>query len=246
MLREKRNIFYLKDGTGKVLDFNEDESLNTTEVIEQIEEALQNISGGAVTLELPAKAKGQGKNGGDTTLTKLVYQIALPGGGSDVPGNSAMMGMGNGNNWLFSLLMQQIESSKQLQIQLLEQNNKHQIEKLEQQLKENKGRSKGDLIELFADKVGDKLIQANKLKKAATIASEATTTNKTVAQEAAINSNENTPAHEGKEKIKQGLRNFKEIDPDYIDNLNFLSNYAKENPEAYKLFINSLKGGSNG
>lgn len=242
IVREKRNIFYLKDGAQKVLDFNEDETKSVSEVVEQIEDAIANISGGAVTLELPAKAKGKGTNGGDTTLTKLVYTLALNGAASEVQSMPNL----NGNNFMFSLLMEQMKTNQNLQSELLLQKNQAQIDELKRELRDSKGRSKGDLIELFADKVGDKLLEANRLEKVAKKAASATTIkSETVAHSAPINSNENTPIHEGKEKIKAALRNFKAIDPDYADNVKFLSDYANKNPEAYKLFIDGLKNTSN-
>jgi hypothetical protein len=244
MLREKRNIFYLKDSANKVLDFNENDEATVESVIEQIEEALANVSGGTVTIDLPAKPKGKGAVGGDTTLTKLVYTIS-PSGAAPGTDNVANAPIG-GNNYMFQLLMAQMQTNQTLQSQLLQEKNNHEIEKLRALITEGKGRSKADLVEVFADKVANKFLEADRLSNAAKKA--ATVTALPIQHEAAaapINSDENNPDLIKKDKIKTALKNFQKVDKDYINNTLFLSQYAANNPEAYRTFIETLKGSSN-
>lgn len=228
MEKNSRTIFYVKDDKGETLWAQEDEEKTVTDSFAELESIVEDASGNYCVVELPEAPKGKGRKGGFVHNTKYCYRIRLNNGRNDA-GNSNI-----GGN--LGLIMSLMEKNQQLAIENQRQQFQTTLDSINEKLKKKDKDSDNDPVKLFAEIVGDKLLEGKKAQKAL---------KKAVAQEPTHEEAgamaEETPSPK-KKKILDAIATFKEIDPEgCADNLAFLAEYAAKNPGVYKAFIANLK-----
>lgn len=235
MQREKRNIYYLRDDAKKLILCNDDKDKTLETCFEEIEEIINTTTGKYLIIELPEKPIGQGTRGGNTIDKKFEFRVALPNDYPS-PSSAAMISTGGlNNNHLLTLLLNQMQQNNALTLQMANKQHENEMARVMDKLKEMDN-GKGDYIKTFAETFADRFMSGAKMQNAV---------NKTVEQSkaAAPLADETKPAGntEQREKIKTALKNFRDVDADFANNMEFLSKYAKANPAVYNMFIENLK-----
>ena len=228
MEKVQRTVFYVKDDKGELLWSQEDEEKPITESFAELESVIEDASGNYAIVELPEAPKGKGRKGGFVHNSKYVYRIRLASGKNNDGGGNIGGNLG--------LIMQLMERNQALAIENQKQQFQFTLDAINDKLKKKEKDSDNDPVKLFAEIVGDKIIEGRKAEKAfkKAIAKEPT-------HEEAGAMAEETPSPK-KKKILDAIATFKEIDPEgCADNLAFLAEYAAKNPGIYKAFIANLK-----
>lgn len=234
MEKHQRCIFYIYGSNKELLHASED-CKNVDEAFAELEEYISGCIGSYVVVELPKEGRGKSSRGGNKlTVEEAKYSYAVKLSNGNTPRNEASAGGSMG------LILQMMKENRDLMVQMEKERSERNYEKLRDEIKEVKSKKGDSGIDKFADLILRKYQEAERVKG---IAREVTTKHQPQPQpEPAGAMAEEVKPNPMKEKLKGAINTFKEVDENYIDNMAFLAEYAKKNPEIYKEFIAGLKG----
>ncbi len=224
MEKHKRSIFYLYDSQ-KGLIHAYDDGGSVDDAFAELEEYIAECSGSYVIVELPKEAKGKGARGGNKLTTeeaKFTYKVKLNNGNARNDGG-AIGSMG--------IIMQLMKENRDIMVEMREERSQRQLDKLQKELDDLK-EDKDNGLEGFAKLVMKEYKEAQRVKG---IANDVGATAKQPV------AGEGKPVSPEKRKVLDALKQFAEVDPDYVNNLAFMAQYAKSHPEIYAGFVEKLK-----
>jgi hypothetical protein len=229
----------MKDTAGKLQFFNELIDRPADEIIQEISELFQYCTGQYVEVELREKPIGDGSKGG-AVKPAMVFKVLLSPSGDGAANRQTAQAPATipGMPSIYEMFQQ----NQKLQMDMFEMKLQGQLQQLKQERDRYKDEAKSPVIDKATNMLLEKWLSAEDAKAAATTATKRAATVQTVAP---LADDAQAAPHPQKEQIKTALKDFKEVDSDYINNLSFLAEYAKANPVVYKEFIKQLKGGNN-
>jgi len=230
MAKHKRYCVYVYDHQDSLIWTNEDDK-PIDEIYEELEEFVSDCTGNFVKIEIPAEAKGKGKRGGDNfdiERKKFVFKVKIGSGAA----RSESMSAGGGS---LAMMMSLMREQGELRAQLEKERSERVLDEIRRDMKDLRKNKDDSPVEQLAGVIWNKYAEAERVKG---IAREVTAPKAKAAEPAGTIADEVNP---DKEKLKGAIRNFQEVDENFIENMDFLSRYAKENPSIYKAFIDNLK-----
>lgn len=236
-----RVVYYMKDTAGKLQFFNEDVARPAEEVIQEIGELFQYCTGQYVEVELREKPIGDGAKGG-VTKPAMVFKVLLGNEAASLTQPRAAQAAPVVIPGMPSIY-EMFQQNQTLQMQMFELKMQEQLKDLKQERDRYKDEAKSPVIDKATNMLLEKWLNAEDAKAATVKAMHKAPAQNVIV--APLADDQQAAPHPQKEKIKNALKEFKEVDSEYIDNLAFLAEYAKANPVVYKEFIKQLKGGAN-
>lgn len=220
MQKASAKYWKLYDSDGSLIGEQQDADCGVDKAVELLEEALEEINEGWVTVNANTKKGKELSMGGDIKTGAFKFKIRM--GGSS--GSSGRDSSGNHYKDFFEL--------------------KLEFEKFKLE-KEYEGKNKDankDPYEKFLEKIGNiveiEYLEERKIQRGGKeISGTTTTTTTSVEKEKAkdvMNSGTN------KEKVVAALTDLASVDSNIADNLLKLAEFAKKNPELYKQYVATL------
>jgi len=236
MIKHNRCVFYLKDDKGDLVHGCEDKE-SPQEAFEELREYIDDCIGSYAIVELPKEAKGKSSRGGNkVTLeeAKFTYKIKL---GSNNNRNDS----GNNGGGSMGLIIQLMREQNTLSTELQRERSERALDEFRRDMKELKKKGGNDPVEKFAEIIYNKYTEAERVKGIAREVRAKHAPQPEPEPEGTINAEQ---PHPQKEKLKGAINKLKGVDPEFVENIDFLADYAAKNPEIYKEFIAGLKGGA--
>lgn len=200
---------------------------DTEESINELEENLDNLSGGWVTISAKKRKSSEVKESpGDLKSGFFKWKVSL-GSQQRESSSGGQKKNGNGSGMAFRLLNDNF--TLKLEIERM---------KIEKTFEEKFGSGKKDSSDMFLEKIG-RIMELEYLKSngnsTAAISEVAGTTEpkKTVAEDV-------IPGETKKEKVLRAIGELASVDENVSDNLLKLANFAKSNPALYKEYVKQL------
>lgn len=227
MKKTGRNVFYIEDSMGNVLDYSNEPDLKLDDACQRLEDALDEISGRYAYVRLHHKAAGSQNKSGGVQQPILKYKVELNGrADQDEKGGRSRGLSGSGEFGLFRELLSEIHN---LKTQMAVSAKDVEIERLKEKVKETKDNSHEPTIDLFVKKAFNKYIEYENIKGNAK-------------GKATPLADDQAKPHEAQtERLLAIFKNLEAVDKNYLENLDRVSRYIKDNEAFYHGFIEQIK-----
>jgi hypothetical protein len=227
-------VYYMRDTANNLQYFNEDVSATADTIIQEIKDLIPYCTGQYINIELRKLPIGDGTKGGNMTTTSFKFKVLLD---IEVPHKQPQQSQQQNIIPGMPTVYDMFQENQKLQMQLFEMSLEKKLEKLEQERNEYRSKANSPVLDKAVDKIFEKFVAADDAKTAAKEAQKV--------KELAPLADEDPAVKDRKNKILGSIKTFKNVDADYIENLNFLAEYASKNPTVYKAFLENLKASSN-